>query len=284
MNFLGIGPLELVIIMVVALVIFGPQRLPEIGAQIGKAIRDFRQMTNDVTGEFQRTMTLESPPPAAALDPQATSQEATAPTTPHANGAGGPDATELTSQAVVADPPSISAEEPWTPPADAAPPVATKADPLVGASLLDETPATKAGLSSNGAGAGEVPADTAVTYTPVADTVPASFPAFPASVAEERSGDAAATGYSSAHAWDAVVNTEATLPRALDTAEVAPAGEAPAATAPEPIPYVYTPTPRERIDPGAEVTIREKIEAQVAAEAFRERRRIAAYNRPRKKA
>ena len=37
--------------------------------------------------------------------------------------------------------------------------------------------------------------------------------------------------------------------------------------------------PRPRIDPAAEVTIREVIEAQVAAEAFRERRRLAHYRR-----
>ena len=40
---------------------------------------------------------------------------------------------------------------------------------------------------------------------------------------------------------------------------------------------------RERVDPTAEPTIREKIESQVAAEAFRERRRLAHYQRTRNK-
>lgn len=294
MNFLGIGPLELVIIMVVALVIFGPQRLPEIGAQIGKAIRDFRQITNDVTGEFQRTMTLETPPPPAALAPDTPAQEASG-TAAQANGAGSADTTTFTAQTIVSDlPDTIAAEDPWVPPAeaaavDAAPPVATKADPHAGASLLDLTPATKSTLSANGAGGGDVPPDTTVTYTPATTAddapaaIPASFPAYPPSLADAPAGDApAATGSIVADAWDTVVNTEATLPRAVEE----PAAPATAAedAPPEPIPYAYTPPAREPVDAAAEVTIREKIEAQVAAEAFRERRRIASYNRPRKRA
>ena len=36
------GPLELVVILVIALVIFGPKRLPELGGSLGKGIREFR--------------------------------------------------------------------------------------------------------------------------------------------------------------------------------------------------------------------------------------------------
>ena len=46
-------------------------------------------------------------------------------------------------------------------------------------------------------------------------------------------------------------------------------------------PLSWTPPERTIVDPAAEVTIREKIEAQVAAEAFRERRRRANYSRAR---
>jgi sec-independent protein translocase protein TatB len=53
MNLFGMGPMEILVITVVALIIFGPGRLPEIGAQAGKAVRDFRKMTNDLTSEFQ---------------------------------------------------------------------------------------------------------------------------------------------------------------------------------------------------------------------------------------
>ena len=37
-----LGPLELIIILVIVMVIFGVGRLPEIGGAIGKAIREFR--------------------------------------------------------------------------------------------------------------------------------------------------------------------------------------------------------------------------------------------------
>jgi sec-independent protein translocase protein TatA len=39
----GLGATELVIILVVALVIFGPGKLPELGGALGKGIRDFRK-------------------------------------------------------------------------------------------------------------------------------------------------------------------------------------------------------------------------------------------------
>jgi sec-independent protein translocase protein TatB len=52
MNLFGMGGPEIIVIMVVALIIFGPGKLPEIGAQVGKAVRDFRRATNDLTREF----------------------------------------------------------------------------------------------------------------------------------------------------------------------------------------------------------------------------------------
>ena len=39
----GIGVPELVVILVIALVIFGPGKLPEIGSALGKGIRDFKR-------------------------------------------------------------------------------------------------------------------------------------------------------------------------------------------------------------------------------------------------
>ena len=52
MSFFGMGGMEIMVIMIVALIIFGPGKLPEIGAQVGKAVRDFRRTTNDLTREF----------------------------------------------------------------------------------------------------------------------------------------------------------------------------------------------------------------------------------------
>jgi len=39
---------ELLIVLVLALVVFGPKRLPEIGASLGKGIRDFRQSVSQL--------------------------------------------------------------------------------------------------------------------------------------------------------------------------------------------------------------------------------------------
>ncbi|MBY0400286.1 twin-arginine translocase TatA/TatE family subunit [Myxococcota bacterium] len=44
----GIGPMELVVIVVVALLIFGPQKLPEFARTIGKGLAEFRRASNDL--------------------------------------------------------------------------------------------------------------------------------------------------------------------------------------------------------------------------------------------
>jgi TatA/E family protein of Tat protein translocase len=77
MNFLGMGPMELMVILVLALVIFGPGKLPEIAGQVGRVVRDFRRMTGDLSSEFNRTLSLEieerkaaqAPAPPAPAEP-----------------------------------------------------------------------------------------------------------------------------------------------------------------------------------------------------------------------
>ncbi len=56
MNIFGVGPMEMGIIAVAALLIFGPGRLPEVMGQAGRAVRDFRRMTAELTGEFEKTI------------------------------------------------------------------------------------------------------------------------------------------------------------------------------------------------------------------------------------
>ena len=63
------GPLELVIILVIALLILGPGRLPDVGSALGKSIREFRKASSDL-GDSMKVDT--SPlPPTPQVAPQA---------------------------------------------------------------------------------------------------------------------------------------------------------------------------------------------------------------------
>jgi len=44
----NIGPLEIIVVLIIALIVFGPKRLPELGSSLGRGIREFR---NTVTGD-----------------------------------------------------------------------------------------------------------------------------------------------------------------------------------------------------------------------------------------
>ena len=48
----GIGPSELLVILVVALLVLGPKRLPELARALGKGLAEFRRATADVTSEL----------------------------------------------------------------------------------------------------------------------------------------------------------------------------------------------------------------------------------------
>lgn len=57
MDFLGVGLPELILVLLVALIVVGPQRLPQVAVQIARTIRMMRRYATDVTadlrGEFQ---------------------------------------------------------------------------------------------------------------------------------------------------------------------------------------------------------------------------------------
>ena len=57
----GIGPLELIVVLVIALLVLGPGKLPDVGAALGKSIREFRKAASDVEDAAR----LDAPPPAA---------------------------------------------------------------------------------------------------------------------------------------------------------------------------------------------------------------------------
>jgi sec-independent protein translocase protein TatA len=54
MNVFGIGLPEMALIFVIALLIFGPKKLPEIGSSLGKAIRGFQDASREFENEFKR--------------------------------------------------------------------------------------------------------------------------------------------------------------------------------------------------------------------------------------
>lgn len=60
----GIGMTELLVILVVALIVFGPTRLPELARSLGRAMHEFRRASSDLRASFDEA--IEPTPPADA--------------------------------------------------------------------------------------------------------------------------------------------------------------------------------------------------------------------------
>jgi sec-independent protein translocase protein TatB len=56
MNFVGIGPQELIVILVVALIFVGPQRLPKLAADLARMVREVRKYTGGIAAEFNEAI------------------------------------------------------------------------------------------------------------------------------------------------------------------------------------------------------------------------------------
>jgi sec-independent protein translocase protein TatA len=70
----NIGPTELLVILVIALLVFGPSRLPEVGRTIGKGLREFRKASEEIRQELK-----------IDLDPEPDEPRPTTPSTPYAS-------------------------------------------------------------------------------------------------------------------------------------------------------------------------------------------------------
>jgi sec-independent protein translocase protein TatA len=67
----NIGPLELAIVLIIALVVFGPKRLPELGRSLGKGIREFRgSVGGDSDDEPEQRESIEAPKSPAKPGPE----------------------------------------------------------------------------------------------------------------------------------------------------------------------------------------------------------------------
>ena len=79
----SLGTMELVVILVIALVVFGPRKLPELGRSLGKSLGEFKRASNDLRNTLEeeihveeRTRTAPAPPAAPASAPAAPEQPA----------------------------------------------------------------------------------------------------------------------------------------------------------------------------------------------------------------
>src|SRR4051812_33833937 len=97
----NIGPLELMVILLLALVVVGPSRLPEVGRSIGKGLRELRKVQDEVRDSINFNLDAEPSPPRPTPKPRAPRPAATdgddepdTPATPiepeAATGSGGP--------------------------------------------------------------------------------------------------------------------------------------------------------------------------------------------------
>lgn len=59
MNFLDIGIFEIMIVLIVALLVIGPQRLPEVARKMGKIYRNLKKMTGDFTKQIKEAADLD---------------------------------------------------------------------------------------------------------------------------------------------------------------------------------------------------------------------------------
>ena len=73
---MSLGPAEILVVLVIALIVFGPKKLPEVGRQVGGALRELRKVQDTVQNEIRTVFEeptppvrhpMEIPPPARAV-------------------------------------------------------------------------------------------------------------------------------------------------------------------------------------------------------------------------
>jgi sec-independent protein translocase protein TatA len=57
----SVGPMELIVVLAIALIVLGPKRLPEAGKSLGKGIREFKDSMTGDTGEPKKIESAKTP-------------------------------------------------------------------------------------------------------------------------------------------------------------------------------------------------------------------------------
>lgn len=70
----GLQPIHIVLIVLVAVLIFGPKKLPEFGKNLGKSIREFKQASKEMSEDFKSSVEHDDAKPAESK-PTETRQE-----------------------------------------------------------------------------------------------------------------------------------------------------------------------------------------------------------------
>jgi len=76
----SLGPAEILVILVVALLVFGPNKMPEIARQVGRGVREFRRVQQHLRSELRDVVSEFDSPPAT---PNAAVSENTEPAEDH---------------------------------------------------------------------------------------------------------------------------------------------------------------------------------------------------------
>ncbi len=78
----SIGMPELIVIFVIALIIFGPRKLPELGRSLGRSINEFKRASNELKNTLEEEIRLEDQKPAEPAKAAAAAAPAPASTVP----------------------------------------------------------------------------------------------------------------------------------------------------------------------------------------------------------
>ena len=63
-----LGPLEIVVVVLVALLVFGPHRMPEVGRQVGRGLRQIRRVQDQIREELDAVLHADEHEPSPHAD------------------------------------------------------------------------------------------------------------------------------------------------------------------------------------------------------------------------